>query len=99
MQTANRAMAMDFLEYLCLTCRMEVIMNDPLLVYLLKAFEELALANCGVRADSQELLHSEAKGALPVNKRSWWGMTARRQHHTTLHYSNPDYSAAMLLCK
>ena len=31
MQTANRAMAMDFLEYLCQTCRMEVIMNYPLI--------------------------------------------------------------------
>lgn len=56
---------------------MEVIMNDPLFVYLLKAFEKLALTNCGVRADSQEPLHSEAKDALLINKWFWMYLNGR----------------------
>jgi hypothetical protein len=46
---------------------MEVIMNDPLLVDLLDAVQELALANLNVWADGRELLHPEAKDALAIN--------------------------------
>lgn len=40
-------------------------------MYLLEVFDELALCNCGVWTDSQELLHFEAKDALPIDKWLW----------------------------